>query len=73
MKPYHMKNFATLQRAMANGDVCLLECTEADGKKVVAICAVQTVDGMEEFLPLAKLFDCNPFENLNPPNLEQMQ
>ena len=45
-----------------------MECTDAvTGKPVIAICAVNTVNGEYEFSPLAKMFDGNPYEELNPP------
>ena len=61
-------NFETLERAFKHGDVALMECTDAvTGKPVIAICAVNTVNGEYEFSPLAKMFDGNPYEELNPP------
>lgn len=61
-------NFETLERAFKHGDVALMECTDAvTGKPVIAICAVDTVNGECEFSPLAKMFDGNPYEELNPP------
>lgn len=61
-------NFETLERAFKHGDVALMECTDAvTGKPVIAICAVNTVNGEYEFSPLAKMFDWNPYEELNPP------
>lgn len=61
-------NFETLERAFKHGDVALMECTDAvTGKPVIAICAVNTINGEYEFSPLAKMFDGNPYEELNPP------
>ena len=61
-------NFETLERAFKNKAVALMECTDAvTGKPVIAICAVNTVNGEYEFSPLAKMFDGNPYEELNPP------
>jgi hypothetical protein len=64
----HRHNFALLQKAFAQNDVALLECKDrATGSPVVAICAVQD-DGDEiEFVPLAKLFEGNPYEELMSP------
>ena len=64
----YIANFETLERAFKHGDVALMECTDAvTGKPVIAICAVNTVNGEYEFSPLAKMFDGNPYEELNPP------
>ncbi len=64
----HKANFETLKKAFKNDDVILMECTDAvTGKPVIAICAVNTVNGEYEFSPLAKMFDGNPYEELNPP------
>lgn len=63
-------NFETLKRAALAGDLALMECQDAKtGKKVATIVAVnRTPDGQFEMAPLAKLFDGNPYEELNPPN-----
>ena len=62
-------NFDTLLRAVHSGDAALLECQDArTGAQAIVICAVQR-DGEEyQFVPLARLFDGNPYEELNPPN-----
>ena len=63
-------NFETLQRASANGDLCLVECRDAmTGQPVYALCAVNYDGEMVELAPLAKLFDGNPYEELVPPGL----
>lgn len=69
----YVSNFQTLIRAVKNGDIALLECTDAaTGDKVVAVCAVQ-VDGLEvEMLPIAKLFNGNPYDELVPPAVESL-
>ena len=62
-------NFKTLKRAFKNGDVCLLECQDAaTGKTVIAVCAISKVGEEYTFAPLAKMFDGNPYEELNPPD-----
>ena len=67
----YQANFETLQRAEANGDLALLECKDAkSGQPVIAIVAVQRSAKpgmMVEFVPLAKMFDGNPYEELLPP------
>ena len=67
--PEHVRqNFQTLLNAVENDDVALLECTDKQtGEPVYTIVAV-THDGDEYILaPFAKMFDGNPFEELNPP------
>lgn len=66
----YQANFQTLQRAEANGDLALLECKDAkSGQPVIAVVAVRpgAKPGMVEFVPLAKMFDGNPYEELLPP------
>jgi hypothetical protein len=61
-------NFESLRRAFANGDVCLAECTDkVTGKTVIVICAVQKVDEEIELVPFAKMFDGDPYEEVDPP------
>jgi len=65
-------NFHTLTRAFDNEQVCLMECTDKITKnKVMVICAIQMVDGEYEMVPFAKLFDGNPYEELDPPMSEE--
>lgn len=64
----HKANFETLKKAFKNKAVALMECTDAEtGKPVITVCAVNIVNGEYEFIPLAKMFDGNPFEELLPP------
>jgi hypothetical protein len=66
-------NFETLQRAFANGDVALLECTDKQTRQpVMVVCAVGFDPATEEyaFTPFAKLFDGNPYEEVDPPTVE---
>lgn len=62
-------NFKTLQDAVRNKDIALMECQDrATGNKTAVICAVN-FDGNEyEMVPLARMFDGNPYEVLNPPS-----
>ncbi len=65
----HKANFETLKRACDNGDLALLECTDVvSGKPVIVIAAVGRDDGDYTFFPLAKMFDGNPYDELNPPS-----
>ena len=57
----------TLIQAAKDDNLCLLECTNKEGNQVVVVCAVNFVDGEYEFVPLAKMFDGNPYEELQPP------
>lgn len=72
IKKGYKDNFTTLQDAARNGDLALLECNDAtSGKPVMAICAVNRCKGGDvQFVPLAKLFDGNPYEELIPPHSE---
>jgi len=65
----HRMQFETLQAAFRNGDVALMECQDkTTGKYVAVIVAVNRVDGEFEFVPFAKLFDGDPYEEVNPPD-----
>ena len=68
IKKGYKSNLETILRAAKLGDLALVECTDqATGKVVIALCAVGHVDGEYVISPLAKMFDGNPFEELNPP------
>jgi hypothetical protein len=63
-------NLETLSRAFSENNVCLMECTEiATGNTVTVICAVffDKDNGEYHFTPFAKMFDGNPYEEINPP------
>lgn len=64
-------NFETLQRAFREGRAALVECRErTTGKEVVAICAISGPDAAGELtiVPFGRMFDSNPYEELDPPN-----
>jgi hypothetical protein len=63
-------NFQTLLDAARNGDLALLDCQDKKtGLPVRVIVALnRESNGDVTFAPLAKLFDGNPYEELNPPN-----
>ena len=64
----HGTNFETLRKAFASDDVCLLECTEkATGKPVVVLCMVNRVGEDRVFVPVARMFSGNPYDELIPP------
>lgn len=64
----YVKNFDTLLRAAQQGDLALMECTDAStGEPRYVICAVGR-DGAEYlFTPFGHLHDGNPFEAYVPP------
>ena len=79
LKPGDKKNFETLKRAFEEGDVCLVECKDKKtGAYVATICAAQWIPkpvGEEpevSFIPLAKLFEGNPYDELLDP-VESME
>lgn len=64
----YKSNFGTLLKAADRGDLALVECTDAKtGQPVITVCAVHMQAGEFVMTPLAKMFDGNPYEELNPP------
>lgn len=64
----HKANFNTLLRAAEDGALMLVECTSAvTGAQIFTVCAVERDGADYVFVPLAKMFDGNPYEELNPP------
>lgn len=62
-------NFETLNRAARNGDLTLVECTDKKtGEPVIALCAVYLYEGEYNIVPFARMFDGNPYDELNPPS-----
>lgn len=67
-------NLRTLILAAKNDDLCLLECKDkATGKTVIVVCAVSDEPDGEYFIPLAKMFDDNPYAELVPPTDTQVR
>jgi hypothetical protein len=69
----HKQNFETLRRAMLAGDAALMECQHAtSGETVAVICAVnrhaEKPEEEFEFVPVAMMFNDNPYGIVNPPN-----
>ena len=65
------ENFNTLLRAADADDLVLVACTDAaTGKMVATVCALSrsTTDEIT-LVPLAKLFDGDPYEELAPPSV----
>lgn len=68
LEDFHKKNFETLTRAFDEKNICLLDCTDKKtGKKVAVICAVQKEKNEYVFVPFAKMFNSNPYEEVIPP------
>ena len=66
----HKTNFDTLCRAVRNGDAAIVDCQHREtGESVAVVCAVNA-DHEYELIPLAMLFDGDPYELLNPPSAE---
>jgi len=67
-EPYK-KNFKTMQEAFQAGHLALVECQDKTTKRpVIAVCAVSFDGKMYNIVPFAKMFDGNPYDELNPPN-----
>ena len=66
---HYKHNFDTLVLAAKNDDLALLECTDAvTGEVVITICVViELGTGEVDFMPVAKLFNGSPYDELNPP------
>lgn len=62
-------NFNTLLRAAADGNLALLECTDAaSGEPRYVLCAVGFDRGSYCMTPFGHLADGNPFELYRPPS-----
>jgi len=65
----YKSNFDTLVLAAKNDDLALMECTDAvTGEVVMAVCVViELKSGETDFMPVAKLFNGSPYDELIPP------
>lgn len=65
----YKQNFQTLLDAADNNDLCLIECTDAKTGQIVNVVCASYVDndGMINMVPVAKMFDGDPYSELNPP------
>jgi hypothetical protein len=62
-------NFNTLQNACKAGRLAVLDCQDAKTGESVPVIVAINLDGQEyAFVPLAKMFVGNPYDELNPPN-----
>jgi hypothetical protein len=69
----YVTNFETLRRAITKGKVCLAKCNDAStGQPVVALCAINQVGDQVEMVPLAKMFDGDPYQELMPPETPEV-
>lgn len=69
MIPDHIRaNFQTLMRAAENGDVALMECSDAEsGVPRYVICAIGRNGGEYLFTPFGHLAEGDPYEAYHPP------
>ena len=67
--PGHRTNFDTLRQAALNNDLALMDCRHRDtGEPIAVLCAANRLSrGETAFVPLAMLFNDNPFDFLVPP------
>ncbi len=67
--PGHRTNFDTLRQAALNNDLALMDCRHRDtGEPIAVLCAAnRLLRGEIGFVPLAMLFNDNPFDFLVPP------
>ena len=65
----HKQNFNTLRRAFLDGQAALMECQlAATGEAVAVICAANGLpDGGADFVPVAMMFQDNPYTTVTPP------
>lgn len=73
-------NFETLQHATLAGHLVLMQCKRKDtGAMVAVVCATNTITTSplvyggrptreHQLIPLAELYECDPYEFLIPPN-----
>lgn len=66
-EPYR-RNFQTLLDAAADGNLALMECSDAaSGIPRYVICAVGRADGDYVMTPFGHLHDGNPYDAYSPP------
>lgn len=65
----YRRNFQTLLRAAADGNLALMECTDAEtGVPRYVLTAVGRIDGDFAMTPFGHLHDGNPYEAYLPPD-----
>ena len=69
---YQKKNFETMQQAVKAGQVAIMRCTDAKtGEYVTVVCIVNEDEDSYEFLPVAKMFEGNPYDEVLPPSSKE--
>lgn len=69
IEPGHVANFETLRRACKAGDLALLDCRDKRTGQPARVIVAVHFDGAEyTFVPLARMFDGNPYDELDPPD-----
>lgn len=73
LQEHHAANFNTMLKAAKHGDLALVSCLDAEtGEPVAAICMVNRhEDGDYSFVPVARMIEGNPYEQLVPPKIEE--
>ncbi len=71
--PGHRSNFDTLRQAALNNDLALMDCRHRDtGEPIAVLCAANRLSrGEIDFVPLAMLFNNNPYDFLVPPTASE--
>ena len=64
----HENNLQTIIKAAKNDDLILIHVRQKSGNYVTVLAATNRVGNNIDIVPLAKLFDGNPYEELEPPN-----
>lgn len=60
-------NFETMNRAFRNGDACILKCKDKKtGDHVTVVCGINRRGEEFELVPFAKLFNGNPYDEVEP-------
>ena len=68
----HKSNLETIIRAAKDGRLALVECTDRLSKEPVAVlCAIGGPDDLGEYeiVPFARMFEGNPYDQLDPPEV----
>lgn len=69
--PGHKGQFEMLRDAVKRERAALMDCQDVkSGESVAVICLVNSVGEEIELVPIARLFNGNPYEEVNPPNIQ---
>ena len=70
----YIRNFQTMMRAAANGDLSLMECTDAvTGEPRYVLCAVSLHGNDYVMTPFGHLYDGNPYAAYVPPGGSRLE